>query len=120
MPDTNITNVVAVMPVTDHERAVAWYTRVLGRNPDLVPDEGVAEWQLAETAFIQVGTDPKNAGHGTVVIGVNDLDSQRDFFGRSGLPLGETVEYPEIIRMAEARDPDGNTVAFVQDISGGG
>ena len=33
------------------------------------------------------------------------------------VPHGEIIEYPEIIKMIEIIDPDGNKVAFVQDIS---
>ncbi len=116
---SNIVNVVAVVPVKDHEKSVAWYSKLLGREPDLVPDEGVAEWQLADNAWIQVGLDEPHAGHTTVVIGVNDIDAQRLTCEKAGVPLGEIVEYPEIIKMAEASDPEGNKIAFVQDLSAG-
>jgi predicted enzyme related to lactoylglutathione lyase len=32
--------------------------------------------------------------------------------------LGEVVEYTGIVKMADAIDPDGNRITFVQDISG--
>ena len=119
MSSTNISNVVAVVPVKDHQKAVGWYTKLLGREADLVPMDGVAEWQLADNAWLQVGADPERAGNTTVIIGVNDIDVQCSFCAKAGVPLGEVVEYPEIIKMAETVDPEGNKVAFVQDISGG-
>jgi predicted enzyme related to lactoylglutathione lyase len=119
MSNTNISNVVAVVPVTNHPRAVAWYAQVLGREADLVPADDVAEWQLADNAWIQVGTDPERAGYTTVIIGVTDIDVQRRSCEEAGAPLGEVIEYPETIKMAEITDPDGNKVVFVQDISGG-
>lgn len=119
MSSDNITSVVAVLPVKDHAKAVAWYATLLGREADVVPDESVAEWQLAENAWVQVGADPEQAGGTTVVIGVRDLEAQRGFCVEAGVKLGETVEYPQIIKMAETRDPAGNRIVFVEDLSAG-
>lgn len=118
MSGANINSVIAVVPVNDQDTAVAWYKTLLGRDADIVPADGVAEWQLAENAWLQVTTDPERAGNTTVIIGVNDIEVQRSACAKSGVPLGEVVEYPGIIKMAETVDPDGNKVAFVQDISG--
>lgn len=119
MARTNIANVVAVVPVRDHRSAVTWYTTLLGRGADVVPADDVAEWQLADNAWLQVGADPERAGYTTVIIGVHDIDAQRNFCERAGVTLGEIVEIPELIKMAETADPEGNKVVFVQDISGG-
>lgn len=120
MSSANIINVVAVVPVETHARATAWYARLLGREADLVPVEEVAEWQLAENAWLQVGTDPERAGNTTVVIGVVDIQVQHRLCTKADISIGEIVEYPDVIRMAETLDPDGNKVVFVQDISGEG
>jgi hypothetical protein len=48
------------------------------------------------------------------------LHLQRSLSAEAGVTLGEVVEYPEVIKMAETLDPAGNTVVFVQDISGHG
>ncbi len=119
MSSANINSVIAVVPVKDQDTAVGWYKKLLGRDADIVPTDGVAEWQLAENAWLQVTADPERAGSTTVIIGVNDIDTQRSACAKANVPLGEVVEYPEIIKMAETVDPDGNKVAFVQDISGG-
>ncbi len=119
MSNTNISNVVAVVPAKDHRSAVGWYTQLLGREADIVPVDDVAEWQLADNAWLQVGVDPERAGYTTVIIGVNDIDVQRSFCEKAGVPLGEVVEIPGVIKMAETGDPDGNKVVFVQDLSGG-
>ncbi len=117
MPSSNINSVIAVLPVKDQDTAVGWYKKLLGRDADIVPIEGVAEWQLAESAWIQVTTDPERAGSATVIIGVNDIDSQCALCAVANVPHGEVIEYPEIIKMIEVFDPDGNKIAFVQDIS---
>lgn len=119
MSSSNIINVVAVVPVRDYPKAAAWYGRLLGREADVLPADEVAEWKLAENAWLQVSTDPDHAGGTTVVIGVADIDVQRSFCAKVGSPLGDVVEYPSVIKMAEVSDPEGNRVVFVQDISGG-
>lgn len=121
MSSVKITSMVAVVPVEDHSRATRWYARLLGREADLVPVEGVAEWQLADSAWLQVGMDPERAGGTTVILGVNDLQVLQSIMrADADLPLGEIVEYPGVIKMAEILDPEGNKVVFVQDISSAG
>lgn len=120
MSSSNIMNVVAVVPVKDYREATKWYARVLGRQADLVPADDVAEWQLAENAWVQVTTDAERAGGTTVIIGVVDIDVQRSLCTKADVPIGQVVEYPEVIKMAETVDPDGNKIVFVQDISGRG
>ena len=70
MSSSNINSVIAVLPVNNQDIAVEWYKKLLGRDADIVPAEGVAEWQLAENAWIQVTTDPERAGSATVIIGL--------------------------------------------------
>ncbi|WP_432090571.1 hypothetical protein [Streptomyces sp. NRRL F-5630] len=43
-----VTHVLAVAPVTDHEAAVAWYERLLGRPADARPMPGLADWHLTD------------------------------------------------------------------------
>lgn len=105
-------NVVAVLPVADHAGALAWYTNWIGRGPDVEPMEGVAEWQLAEHAWIQVGQDEENAGNGSVIVGVDDLDELVADLGKVGVTCGEIQDY-DFIKLSELADPEGNTVNFV-------
>ena len=119
MSSSNINSVIAVLPVKDQDTAVGWYKKLLGRDADIIPVEGVAEWQLAENAWLQVTADPERAGSTTVIIGVNDIDVQCNACAAANLPHGEVVVLPEIIKMVEVIDPDGNKVTFVQDISNG-
>ena len=119
MSSSNINSVIAVVPVKNQDAAVGWYKKLFGRDADIVPMEGVAEWQLAENAWIQVTADPERAGTATAIIGVNDIEVQCSACAASNVSHGEVVEIPEIIKMVEVIDPDGNKVVFVQDISDG-
>ncbi|MBZ2194937.1 VOC family protein [Occultella gossypii] len=116
MTESILTSVISVLPVTDHAGATAWYGRWIGRGPDAEPMEGVAEWRLAENAWIQVSVEPESAGRTTVVIGVTDIDVQRAGCEAVGVPWGEITDYG-FVRTAEATDPAGNTVVFVQEVA---
>ena len=117
MSDENINSVISVIPVKNFQESLTWYKRLIGRDPDVVPMEGIAEWQIVGNAWIQVAIDPDRAGNTTLGICVNDLEAQCKTCSVSNLPIGEIEEYPEIIKMAEIIDPEGNKISFVQDIS---
>jgi len=117
MSDENINSVISVIPVNNFQESLTWYKRLIGRDPDVVPMEGIAEWQIVGNAWVQVAIDPDRAGNTTLVICVNDLEAQCKSCSASNLPIGEIEEYPEIIKMAEIIDPEGNKISFVQDIS---
>jgi predicted enzyme related to lactoylglutathione lyase len=110
-------NVTSVVPVKDFESSFNWYKTFFDREPDVVPMEGIAEWQLAENAWVQVSVDPDRAGSTSVVFCVKDVEAQRAALSSLNLAVGEIEEYPEIIKMVEIVDPDGNKIALVQDIS---
>jgi hypothetical protein len=114
MPESNLASVVGVLPVTDHAKAVTWYQKWIGRAPDVEPTEGIAEWQLAENAWIQVTIDPESAGGTTVVIGVKDIDVQRSVCAAVEVAVGDVSDYG-FVKTAEAVDPAGNKILFVQE-----
>jgi predicted enzyme related to lactoylglutathione lyase len=112
-----INSVIAVVPVSDFENSLVWYKKLLGREPDVVPMEGIAEWKIVEGAWIQVTLNPERAGSATVVLGVSNIETQHKICLDAGVSVGEIVEYPEVVKMVDAIDPEGNKIAFVQDIS---
>jgi hypothetical protein len=114
MPESNVVSVVGVLPVTDHAKAVTWYQKWIGRAPDVEPMEGIAEWQLAENAWIQVAVDPEAAGRTTVVVGVKDIDDQRSACAAAEVVVGGVNDYG-FVKTAEAVDPAGNKILFVQE-----
>ncbi len=116
MSNSNITSVVAVVPVKDHARAVAWYQQLFGRAADVEPAPGVAEWQLANSAWIQVSQDDaEHAGSATVVVGVHDLEIQNEACREAGIKPGDVNDYG-VVRTAEVVDPDGNRIVYAQEV----
>lgn len=120
MSKSNMNSVIAVLQVNDQEKALEWYKKLLGRDADFVPMEGVAEWQISENGWIQVTVDttnPDRIGKATVIIGVNNIEMQSNLCDKNDIEHSEVIEYPEIIKMFEVIDPDGNKIAFVEEIS---
>lgn len=108
----NFKSVNAVLPVSDHAAAVAWYTQWIGRAPDVEPMEGVAEWQLVDNAWIQVALNPDAAGKSSIVVGVEDIDDHVASLARQGVTCGEIQDY-DFIKLSELPDPEGNKINFV-------
>jgi hypothetical protein len=123
MSNSNINSVIAVLQVNNQETAMEWYKNLLGRDADIVPMEGVAEWQIADNAWIQVTVDPTNLdriGKATVIVGVNNIEEQCSICDKANIKRSEVIEYPEIIKMFKVVDPDGNKISFIEDISNQG
>ena len=117
MSNNNFLSVVSVLHVDDFAVAMEWYVKWLGRKPDVTPCEGIAEWKLAENAWIQVSVapDPSLAGKSFVVCGVHDVEVQRAVCEDAGVTASETQDLG-FIKHAEISDPAGNTVMFVQEM----
>ncbi len=108
------TYVFAGVPVADHEAALEWYERLLGRPPDRIPTDGDAVWQLSETGSIYVVRDPPRAGGALVTLIVDDLDAWiADVAGR-GIAAGEIDTAPGAVRRAAVTDPDGNRITVAE------
>ena len=115
MPGT-FNDIAAVIATQDYAIARPWYVRVLGREPDLEPIDGVGEWQIAATAWLQVVEDHDRAGRSAVRIGVDDLAAQIAELTAAGIATGELVVIADMVKVVDVADPDGNEVSFVQDL----
>ena len=113
-------NVLAIALVSDVDRAIKWYERLLGRAPDRRPMHGSAVWQLTETGGVQVNAVADQAGGATVVIGVAGVDAFTASCRERGFELQVKTEPTETFRLAATNDPDGNTIMFAQDLTDAG
>jgi len=112
----NVNDVCAGLAVRDIAQARAWYSDVLGRGPDLEPIEGVAEWQMCSTAWLQLFEDPGRAGHAVVRLGVDRLADVTPRLAELGIAIPEPVNIADMVLVLDVRDPDGNEVSFVQEL----
>jgi catechol 2,3-dioxygenase-like lactoylglutathione lyase family enzyme len=120
VPRMGISVAFAGIAVADYETARAWYERLLGREPDMVPTEGEAAWQLAEAGWLYVVADAERAGSSLLTLLVDDLDEHlAQLAGRRLFPDGSQM-IPGVVRKATFTDPDGNLVTFGQSLGGDG
>lgn len=101
----------AGVPVTDLPGAVAWYEALFGAPPD-VADDNEAVWDLAEHRSVFIERAPDHAGHARHSIFVDDLDAWVAGVAGRGLVPVERHQYPNGVRKANFRDPDGNEIGF--------
>lgn len=102
----------AGLPVTDIAPARAWYERLLGRGPDMVPHDREVTWKLAEEGWIYVVEDPLRAGRALLTLIVDDLDAEVAAIEARGLEVSRLAGGPPF--KAEIEDPDGNRITFGQ------
>jgi catechol 2,3-dioxygenase-like lactoylglutathione lyase family enzyme len=98
-----VTHAFAGIPVADLDTAVDWYSRLLGRPPDMRPHDREVVWHLRDGASIYVVVDVQRAGNALVTVAVDDLGSHPSQSGPGGMPT------------AVLRDPDGNEVKLFVD-----
>ena len=95
----------------DYAAACAWYERLLGRPPDMLPHAREAVWRLTDEASLYVVADPGRAGGGLVTVAVDDLNAQLAAFAERGVEARiETLGNG--MRKAVVADPDGNELGF--------
>jgi hypothetical protein len=61
--------------VSDRDAAVAWYERLFGRPPDLIPNSQEGAWRLTDTAWVYVIAGAGDPGASLHTFLVADLDS---------------------------------------------
>jgi len=110
-------HVFAGLAVADLEPARAWYERLLGRPPDLVPHAAEVAWQLVGEAWVYVVVDAERAGRGLLTVLVSSLDAFVAEVAARGLAPAETEQLSNGVRKTTFVDPAGNRVAFAQAAS---
>jgi hypothetical protein len=99
--------------------ALDWYERLLGRPPDMTPNESERTWQLIDDGWIYVVEDRERAGHGLATLIVSDLDARVGELSARGIETGEIERLNENVRTVMLADPDGNRIQLGEVISPG-
>lgn len=97
--------------VRDFEAARPWYERLLG-EASFFPHAKEAVWTLAEQRSVYVVEAPSGAGSSVATVFVDDLDAHIAAIAARGLEPDEVEKYPNGVRKAVYRDPDGNELGF--------
>lgn len=108
------TSVVAMIAVSDVNSVLPWYEALLGSPAD-IPMEGVAEWRIADNAWLQVSVDEDRAGGSSVILQTHDVERARREAMDNGFTVGEIADYG-VVRVVDLDDPVGNRVSLVQEV----
>ena len=98
--------------MSDYQRALAWYGRLLGSDPSFFPNATEAVWELAEHRYLYIEELPARAGHALHTVFVDDLDDRVEQIGARGIEPAEQETYENGARKVIYRDPDGNEIGF--------
>jgi predicted enzyme related to lactoylglutathione lyase len=111
---TEVEVLFAAVPVADLGGAVAWYTRLLGRPADIVPNDDEVMWRLADAAWLYVVRDARRAGHALVTLCVADLDLAVAGIAARGITGGPVEIIGDAGRKATFTDDEGNAISFIE------
>jgi predicted enzyme related to lactoylglutathione lyase len=108
-----IEHVLAVVPVSDLERANAWYEALFGRPADNRPMPSLVEWQVTGAGWVQVTVDIDRAGSGLLNFAVDDLAATRDELATRGVDTAEIQPVSKGVELSATTDPDGNAITLI-------
>lgn len=109
-----VTHLFTGLGVDDLAEARGFYERLLGRPPDLVPNDHELAWKLTGAGWLYVDATAGTAGGAVLTVLVEDLDAHVAAAARRGLHPDRTDVLPGHGRKALFTDPDGNRIAFAQ------
>ena len=98
--------------MSDYERALVYYQRLLGPEPAFFPNATEAVWELAEHRYLYIEQLPERAGHALHTVFVGDLDERVEGISRRGIEPSSQETYENGVRKVIYRDPDGNEIGF--------
>jgi catechol 2,3-dioxygenase-like lactoylglutathione lyase family enzyme len=108
-----ITHLFAGVPVSDLDAGIAWYTRLLGRPPDLRVGNEVL-WDIDEHATLFIEPNEAQAGWGRITLAVAGLDATLERLAVDGIEHEPIETYSNGVRHVKIPDPDGNAIAFAE------
>ena len=110
-----VNRVLAALAVADVDSAIGWYERLLGRPPDALPMDGLAEWHFPRSGAIQVVQNADRAGESLLTLDVDDLKDEVASMRERGLDPGAMDETTsDKVLFATVTDPEGNAITLVE------
>jgi catechol 2,3-dioxygenase-like lactoylglutathione lyase family enzyme len=110
--DSVLLDLFAGIYVRDYQAAKAWYTDLMGSDPTFLASETEAVWELAEHRLLYIVEQPEDAGHAVHTVFTEDFDVLVAQIAKRGLQPERQETYPNGVRKALYRDPDGNEIGF--------
>jgi predicted enzyme related to lactoylglutathione lyase len=117
-----VSELTVSMGVTDLDRSIDWYHRILGCELLFrVDDIGWCEMKT-HMSGVTIGLSQNQAvaqgGNATNVWSVADIDAAKAHLDANGVKQdGEIQHIPDMVKLLTFYDPDGNTMMFAETVS---
>lgn len=102
--------------VADFAKGQAWYEVLLQREPDFIPHEGFAEWEIIPGCWLQVAEGLAAEGSGPMRFAVIDIEAERERLAASlHIAHFEIYQREEVpVKWGTFADPWGNRIGFFE------
>ena len=101
--------------VSDFEKGLEWYQLLLDKEPDFIPHEGFAEWELVPGSWLQVGEGSPAESSGPIRFGVEDIEKCRKRWQLLEIEDVEIFSREEVpVKWCTFSDPWGNLIGFFE------
>jgi catechol 2,3-dioxygenase-like lactoylglutathione lyase family enzyme len=108
-----ITHLYAVVPVSDLDASIDWYTRFFGKPPDFRAGDEVL-WEIDERAWLFIEPNAAQAGSGRITLAASGLNALLERLATQGIEHEAIETYSNGVRHVKVPDPDGNAIAFAE------
>ncbi len=111
----NVTDIFVSINARDFDAQTAWWTTLIGRDPDRKPMPSCREWDLAPAVLFQVLDSPDN-GPTDVSLRIDNLAAEIARLRKANIdvPDPEKVEGFDTLRLSAFTDPEGNKVNLLE------
>src|SRR5262245_36173449 len=105
-----VTYVFAGIPVAHRDAAAGWYERLIGRPPDLIPNDDEAAWRLTETGWIYMS--PTQTAPGRRCTRSLSMTSTRSWPASLSEALRPVQSQPLAVPCVARRSPTRTVITF--------
>jgi hypothetical protein len=109
----DVRETIVEITVSDLSRSREWYSRLLGKGPDLEPFPGNVEFKVGG-AWLQIVEGEVKSSSWSLQIEVRDLSRERERLRTAGVEATEIKTVPNVISYFSIKDPDESGLLFFQ------
>ena len=118
MTEMNVRGLTIAVHAGDRDEALAFYSALIGREPDLGPDPDFYEWEISPGAWLQLATGRTdiNPSSFRLRFQVEDIEASVGVLRAKGFEPGDIKWLPGLVAFANLTDPWGNPLGVYQDL----
>jgi lactoylglutathione lyase len=107
-----LTSVTIGIPVGNLKEASQWYERCLELKGHIEPATDIREYQIFPGCWLQLSEAETAKSQHSLLLGVLDLDGERQRLRELGVEVGEINRVEGLIAWFDFQDPDGNNLSL--------